>query len=41
VLPSWLGGELTRMLHSVTRLLNIPVPTIYFNTADNPAFVFE
>ena len=23
------------------RLLNIPVPTIYFNTADNPAFVFE
>jgi len=23
------------------RLLNVPVPTIYFNTADNPQFVFE
>ena len=23
------------------RLLNTPVPTIYFNTADNPQFVFE
>jgi len=23
------------------RLLNVPVPTIYFNTADSPEFVFE
>ena len=23
------------------RLLNVPVPTVYFNTADNPEFVFE
>jgi uncharacterized damage-inducible protein DinB len=23
------------------RLLNVPVPTIYFNTADNPEFLFE
>ena len=23
------------------RLLNIPVPTVYFNTADDPAWVFE
>jgi uncharacterized damage-inducible protein DinB len=23
------------------RLLNVPVPTVYFNTSDNPAFVFE
>lgn len=23
------------------RLLNVPVPTVYFNTADHPAFVFE
>ena len=23
------------------RLLNIPVPTVYFNTADNPDFVYE
>jgi uncharacterized damage-inducible protein DinB len=23
------------------RLLNVPVPTIYFNTADDPQFVFE
>jgi uncharacterized damage-inducible protein DinB len=23
------------------RLLNVPVPTVYFNTADDPAWVFE
>ena len=23
------------------RLLNVPVPTVYFNTADNPAMVFD
>ena len=23
------------------RLLNVPVPTVYFNTADNPAWMFE
>jgi uncharacterized damage-inducible protein DinB len=23
------------------RLLNVPVPTVYFNTADDPSFVFE
>ena len=23
------------------RLLNVPVPTVYFNTADDPSWVFE
>ena len=23
------------------RMLNVPVPTVYFNTADDPRFVFE
>jgi uncharacterized damage-inducible protein DinB len=23
------------------RLLNVPVPTVYFNTADDPTWVFE
>jgi len=43
----WRVWDLNHMVHHrgqlalYLRLLNVPVPTIYFNTADDPKFVFE